>query len=325
MYLLYKTLILAVRDQAEFKDLYTFLGLTSSCVCDLSVSELRFAYESDLVFGTVQDFAAHVLYQEFDEEKTRVDRRFQCLIVDEVDNLTIDQCLQKTYLSSYSKGLHYLQSLYLRIWTSVMSYQPVPASQSFILVPVYFLNVLMNLFNETESNQSSEENKDLEFVSGYLGALNQIKDHILNVDVVMEKIKQLSQMKLENQADFEEKSQKALNEHLDLFCGSQSLESKICRILSKVMEANYYALDETGNPALIMEGKNDKNLLIFQDGFIAEFFKSKDDVQVWNLATLQNRNLLIYFRILLLRESKNLLIPPMRNRKSSYQSSLPIM
>ena len=78
----------------ECQEFYKYLGLTSSHLpSNEDRDAVKAAYQADIVYGTVADFSADILKEKFDEIDMRNDRVVQecCLIVDEVDNLTIDE------------------------------------------------------------------------------------------------------------------------------------------------------------------------------------------------------------------------------------------
>ena len=86
--------ILAEADAVECQEFYKYLGLTSSHLpSNEDRMAKRAAYQADIVYGTVADFSADILKKKFDEVDMRNGRDVDecCLIVDEVDNLTIDE------------------------------------------------------------------------------------------------------------------------------------------------------------------------------------------------------------------------------------------
>lgn len=73
----------------------------------------------------MHDFTADVLKQEFDGKQTRGFRRFKSVIVDEVDHLTLDNCLSQTYLSHNARGMHHMNTVLTIIWQHVLGFLPV--------------------------------------------------------------------------------------------------------------------------------------------------------------------------------------------------------
>ncbi|XP_031677349.1 uncharacterized protein LOC109868529 isoform X2 [Oncorhynchus kisutch] len=126
--------VLARRDQEEWKKLYDMFGVTSSVVPPPQIqgsspesrdSMLQEAYRKQLVYGTVGSFAADALRQEFEKDTTRGERRFDMVIVDEVDYMTLDNGVQVTFLSHEASGLRHLRQVLASIWAMVSMCQPI--------------------------------------------------------------------------------------------------------------------------------------------------------------------------------------------------------
>ncbi|XP_029564674.1 uncharacterized protein LOC115159261 isoform X2 [Salmo trutta] len=126
--------VLARRDQEEWKKLYDMFGVTSSVVPPPQIqgsspesrdSRLQEAYRKQLVYGTVGSFAADALRQEFEKDTTRGERRFDMVIVDEVDYMTLDNGVQVTFLSHEASGLRHLGQVLASIWAMVSTCQPI--------------------------------------------------------------------------------------------------------------------------------------------------------------------------------------------------------
>lgn len=84
---------LAERDMQQMSKIYNFLGISSACVLNsMTDSERRYAYSSDIVYGTNNQFGFDYLR---DNLKTEVSQRVQSplhyAIVDEVDSVLIDE------------------------------------------------------------------------------------------------------------------------------------------------------------------------------------------------------------------------------------------
>lgn len=84
---------LAQRDSAEMGRIYRFLGLSVGCIVqDLSSTQRRAAYHSDITYGTNNEFGFDYLR---DNMRFRVEdmcqRPFAYAIVDEVDSILIDE------------------------------------------------------------------------------------------------------------------------------------------------------------------------------------------------------------------------------------------
>ena len=126
--------VLALRDQEEWKELYAMFGVTSSTVPpsyqkSSSVEDhdklLEDAYRKQVVYGTVSTFAADILKQEFEKTSTRGGRKFECVVVDEVDYMTLDSGVQVTFLSHQASGLRHVEQVLASIWAVVSACRPI--------------------------------------------------------------------------------------------------------------------------------------------------------------------------------------------------------
>ncbi|GAA6102172.1 protein translocase subunit SecA-like, partial [Tachysurus ichikawai] len=130
--------VLARRDLEEWRKLYKMFDITSSAVPpvlnDVSSEELeeltQEAYKQDVVYSTVGTFAADTLKQEFEKKTTRGDRRFEMVIVDEVDYMTLDNGVQITFLSHESSGLQHLEQVLASIWAIISACRPIEVEET---------------------------------------------------------------------------------------------------------------------------------------------------------------------------------------------------
>ncbi|GAA6109013.1 uncharacterized protein LOC113663549 isoform X1, partial [Tachysurus ichikawai] len=130
--------VLARRDLEEWSKLYKMFDIKSSAVPpvlnDVSSEELeeltQKAYKQDVVYSTVGTFAADTLKQEFEKKTTRGDRRFEMVIVDEVDYMTLDNGVQITFLSHESSGLQHLEQVLASIWAIISACRPIEVEET---------------------------------------------------------------------------------------------------------------------------------------------------------------------------------------------------
>ncbi|KAM9331079.1 uncharacterized protein PAF06_019439 [Gastrophryne carolinensis] len=127
--------VLARRDAEEWSKLYEKFDVscsvipppslhTSSDSRDIDAAICK-AYRSHIIYGTVEDFAADILRQEFEKKNTRNERKFDIAIVDEVDYMTLDNGIQITFLSHDATGMRHFDQLLTAIWTKVHKYQRI--------------------------------------------------------------------------------------------------------------------------------------------------------------------------------------------------------
>ncbi|XP_056593414.1 protein translocase subunit SecA-like [Triplophysa dalaica] len=112
--------VLAERDAEEWSPFYKELDITVDVNTNKSKDEdLKKCYDCQVVYGTTQDFAGDFLRQRFHRRDVRPERRFQCLIVDEVDSLMLDKGLEVVYLNSKVPLMESLNGILAQIWSMV--------------------------------------------------------------------------------------------------------------------------------------------------------------------------------------------------------------
>lgn len=117
--------VLAERDFREWQDFYKELNITVSCNISRSDTDLKNCYESQVVYGTAQEFAGDWLKHHFSRMDILGDRSFQCAIVDEVDSLMLDKGHHTVYLGCAMPALQHLNPLLARIWDTANQYTKV--------------------------------------------------------------------------------------------------------------------------------------------------------------------------------------------------------
>ncbi|KAG7330659.1 hypothetical protein KOW79_006881 [Hemibagrus wyckioides] len=130
--------VLARRDLEEWSKLYNMFDITSSAVPpmlnDVSSEEqddlTQEAYKQDVVYSTVGTFAADTLKQEFEKKTSRGDRKFELVLVDEVDYMTLDNGVQITFLSHESSGLQHLEQVLASIWAIISACRPIEVEET---------------------------------------------------------------------------------------------------------------------------------------------------------------------------------------------------
>ena len=91
--------VLANRD-AEDKNIIEFyqnLDLSVGCAS-------KNQYASNIVYGDTQNFEAGILREEFKEKEIRKNRPFDCVIIDEVDSISLDNIITMTQLTDSFPG-----------------------------------------------------------------------------------------------------------------------------------------------------------------------------------------------------------------------------
>ncbi|KAG5280713.1 hypothetical protein AALO_G00063170 [Alosa alosa] len=115
--------VLCERDAKEWAKFYSHFNITVDTNTDKTTDDGRkICYKKDVVYGTIEAFAADHLRQIFEMKNVRPDRGFQCIIIDEVDSLLLDQGVQLTYLSSPMVSMQHLNIILAMIWGHVSQY-----------------------------------------------------------------------------------------------------------------------------------------------------------------------------------------------------------
>ena len=91
--------ILAERDceDEKVKRFYSELGLSSGCAS-------KDQYLANIVYGDTQNFQAGILREEYKGKEIRNHRSFHCVIVDEVDSISLDNIITMTQLTDNFPG-----------------------------------------------------------------------------------------------------------------------------------------------------------------------------------------------------------------------------
>ncbi|KAM9724268.1 uncharacterized protein ACNS7B_019401 [Menidia menidia] len=129
--------VLCERDAAECSDFFKYLGITVDVNTNKTEDDARKScYQKDVIYGTIETFAADHLRQIFEMKDVRPDRSYQCIIIDEVDSLLLDQGVQLTYLSSPMVSMQHLNTILAMIWGHVCQYGFLSTGQkSFVQAP----------------------------------------------------------------------------------------------------------------------------------------------------------------------------------------------
>uniref|UniRef100_H2ZV24 Uncharacterized protein n=1 Tax=Latimeria chalumnae TaxID=7897 RepID=H2ZV24_LATCH len=162
--------VLSQRDAQEWERFYKVFNITVDTNTDKTTDESHYkCYQSDIVYGTVETFAADFLRQDFEQKNIRSNRKFQCIIVDEVDSLLLDRGIQLTYLSSDMTSMQHLSPILAMIWSAVSQYSLVATNSKTFLrgPPLPFYRTLYDMIDTETLNiedpiqllQIAEDNK----------------------------------------------------------------------------------------------------------------------------------------------------------------------
>lgn len=138
--------VLAERDAKEWHSFYEKLGITANFNTNkLKVEDLRKCYACQVVYGTTEDFAGDWLRQRFQRENVRPGRKFQSVIVDEVDSLMLDKGLEIVYLNSEMPVMESLNVILALIWFVVNQNEDLDVEKTVDLIRSLLMEDNLNL------------------------------------------------------------------------------------------------------------------------------------------------------------------------------------
>ncbi len=104
------SVVLADRD-AEDKNNINFYNELGLSVGTASKDQ----YSNDIVYGDTQNFQSGILREEFKGKEIRKGRPFNCIIIDEVDSISLDNIVSMTQLTEYFPGRSSFYFFYYQI------------------------------------------------------------------------------------------------------------------------------------------------------------------------------------------------------------------
>ncbi|XP_063049275.1 uncharacterized protein LOC134443419 [Engraulis encrasicolus] len=252
--------VLCQRDAQDFAEFYKSLGLTVDKNTNKEKDEDRKqCYQKNVVYGTIGTFAADHLRQTFEMKDVRSDRGYQCVIVDEVDSLLLDEGVQMTYLSSPVVSMQHLNTLLAMIWTHVSQYGYLATeNQTFVQgPPASFFKAIFDAIDT--DNEEIEDAMDVLGIAESCGIVPQgFTEDIYksDKDEILQKVRTVSQEKV-----------------LEFF---QCMEQYV------PYDFVLYTLGEDGMLSLrVPRSYNDPNILelsflVLEDGFCCPLYESSD-------------------------------------------------
>ena len=116
--------VLAERDALAMKDFYnTFELSVDYCRKDSKINEKNNSYkfyDADIVYGDTLSFEGDILRTNFMDTVGRGERKFDCIIIDEIDNICLDNIKNMTEIIDSFKGYKYLDYYYIVIYEELI-------------------------------------------------------------------------------------------------------------------------------------------------------------------------------------------------------------
>ena len=111
---------LSLKEKKKYYELFNLKSSTTKPNNNERIGNVRVCYECDIVYGDPSSFEADILQWEFREKGGRGDRKFDCVIVDEVDSICIDEMFSSTRLVTEFNGYEYLYPVFYLIYFNLM-------------------------------------------------------------------------------------------------------------------------------------------------------------------------------------------------------------
>jgi hypothetical protein len=109
--------VLAKRDAEGNRDIYSLFDIHVSHNCSEDIEKRKEAYSGNqVVYGDLSNFQRDYLLDKCYGKNILGDRKFENVIVDEVDSMLLDKGNNMLYLSHDLAGLDKLESVYIYIW-----------------------------------------------------------------------------------------------------------------------------------------------------------------------------------------------------------------
>ncbi|KAI9563421.1 hypothetical protein GHT06_010884 [Daphnia sinensis] len=139
-------------DKGGLKDIYEFFNVSVANNCSHSIEERTKAYDSAVVYGELANFQRDYLLDKFYGSDSRGNRRFQHVIIDEVDCMLLDRGNNTLYLSHDIPGMETLESLYVFIWEKMCNSTNADNNSKKQLKELIKSGVLLDLYGVTTKN-----------------------------------------------------------------------------------------------------------------------------------------------------------------------------
>ena len=179
--------VLAVRDAEKWGEFFSIFDLkathNTNIKKQLSNEEKTHCYQLPIVYGTVSKFSADILWQEFEQKQVRSNRRFDAVIVDEVDLLMLDEGVRFTYLSHNAAVLLHIEPVLATIWAIVGPFKAVATSSGSILYagrPAPFTDIIFRCLDPQTSEM--QDPSDLLAIARELNIIPDIPDDLSSAD-----------------------------------------------------------------------------------------------------------------------------------------------
>ncbi|KAF4528130.1 hypothetical protein B566_EDAN016610 [Ephemera danica] len=169
------------------KDLYQIFNIPVSHNCSDDVDERKKVYSENLViYGQISNFQRDYLMDTFHNKNMLGGRKYETIIIDEVDSMLLDKGNNMLYLSHDLPGLDRLEQLYVFLWQIITSNTEYLSGSNVkdMVVNTLFKKIIKNDLHTIDKNLTEYDiNKIWSglYLSGVID-----KEGILNIESVQE-------------------------------------------------------------------------------------------------------------------------------------------
>ena len=167
--ILTSSIILAERDCLLYKNFYKLFNIkTDFCREDLDSGNNKICYDTDILYGDCLNFEADILRENFlGAPGRKISRGFECIIIDEIDNICIDNIKNITELLDDFPGYKSLEYIYIFIYCLLMKID-FEYKHNDIIINIDKEKIINRLTNEFEDFLNQNKKEDLIFYPTFL-------------------------------------------------------------------------------------------------------------------------------------------------------------
>jgi len=167
--ILTSSIILAERDCFLYKNFYKLFEITTDfCRENLDSERNKICYNADILYGDCLSFESDILRANFlGAPGRKIDRGFECIIIDEIDNICIDNIKNITELLDDFPGYKSLEYIYIYIYCLLMKID-LEYNKNDIVINIDKNKIINRLTNEFEEFLNNNKKEDLIFYPTFL-------------------------------------------------------------------------------------------------------------------------------------------------------------
>ena len=168
--ILTSSILLAERDCVLYKNFYKLFDITTDFCRENLDSEKKYkiCYDADILYGDCLNFEADILRNNFlGAPGRKFERGYECIIIDEIDNICIDNIKNITELLDDFPGYKSLEYIYIYIYCLLLKID-IEYKQNEILINIDKEKIISRLINEFEDFLKENKKEELIFYPTFL-------------------------------------------------------------------------------------------------------------------------------------------------------------